>query len=262
MKKFATAVGVYCVVLLVLPVHISNAADFDLSGPETPKLEKPKPEKPKPVHHRREQQDQSDAVTPSPGREFSDCSDCPEMVEMPNHRIAMGKYAVTFDEWDACVAGGGCNGYRPEDEGWGRGRRPVINVSWDDAQSYVQWLSRNTGKTYRLPTEAEWEYAARGGTRTEYWWGNDVGHNNANCNGCGSQWDNNMTAPVGSFRANPFGLYEMLGNVYQWCQDCYDGNCGERVIRGGSWSYNPRILRSADRSWITADGRNDTSVSA
>ena len=101
-------------------------------------------------------------------------------------RFAVGKYEVTFGEWEACVAGGGCGGYRPDDRGWGRGDRPVINVSWEDARGYVRWLSRKTGKTYRLLSEAEWEYVARAGTQTKYWWGDEIGRGRANCDGCGS----------------------------------------------------------------------------
>ena len=112
--------------------------------------------------------------------------------------FAVGKYVVTFDEWDACVSGGGCKGNpAPGDEGWGRGRRPVINVNWDDAREYVKWLSRKTRKKYRLLSEAEWEYAARAGTRTRYFWGDSLGRNNANCNGCGSEWVGKKTAEVG-----------------------------------------------------------------
>ncbi len=129
------------------------------------------------------------------------CVDCPEMVPIPGNKFAVGKYSVTFKEWDACVADGGCGGYQPPDNGWGRGNRPVINVSWNDAQGFIQWLSRKSGNTYRLPTEAEWEIAARAGTTTDYYWGNDVGRNHANCDGCGSEWDNRKTAPVGSFQA-------------------------------------------------------------
>ena len=177
-------------------------------------------------------------------------------------RFALAKYDVTFDDWDACVAAGGCGGYRPDDSGWGRGSRPVINVSWDDAQAYARWFSAKTGRQYRLPTEAEWEYAARAGTTTAYYWGDDIGSGHANCDGCGSQWDNKQTAPVGSFAPNPWGLYDMAGNVVQWTEDCYSGgydgapsdgsarttgDCTMRVIRGGSWSFIPRNLRSASR---------------
>jgi formylglycine-generating enzyme required for sulfatase activity len=149
-----------------------------------------------------------------------------------------------------------------KDAGWGRGTRPVINVGWDDAQQYVAWLSTMTGKTYRLLSESEREYGARGGSATEYSWGAEIGKGNANCDGCGSQWDKRQTAPVGSFAANAFGLYDMHGNVWEWVSDYYsndyegaptDGSvwvankCGGGVIRGGPW-YNPSVfLRSAER---------------
>ena len=131
------------------------------------------------------------------------------------------------------------------------GHRAVINVSWDEAQKYVAWLSNMTGQPYRLLTEAEWEYAARAGTATPYYWGDEIGIANANCNGCGSQWDGKETSPVGSFRPNAFGLYDMAGNVWQWVADCYHdryddetprdgsawtaGDCDRRVLRGGSF---------------------------
>ena len=141
--------------------------------------------------------------------------------------FAIGKYEVTFDDWDLCVADGGCNGYKPSDRGWGRGRRPVINVSWDDAKAYVEWLSRITGEPYRLPSEAEWEYAARAGTTTPFSLpapdGSDdiAGKGLANCDGCGSEWDGRQTAPVGSFPANRFGLHDTAGNVWEWVEDCW-----------------------------------------
>ena len=166
---------------------------------------------------------------------------------------------------------GGCNGYKPSDEGWGRGRRPVINVSWDDAQAYVAWLSKKTGKSYRLLSGAEYEYAMRAGTQTVYPWGDTIGTNNANCHACGSQWDAKQTAPVGSFAANGFGLYDMVGNVREWTEDCYHdtysgapsdgsawiegGNCYHRVVRGGSFLLAPAFLRSASRYWFTSDYR-------
>jgi len=219
---------------------------------------------------------------------FKDCEICPEMVripggeflmgskkgegdldETPEHPVritpfAIGKYEVTFAEYD--MFANATNRDLPDDEGWGRENRPVINVSWHDAVAYAAWLSDQTGKRYRLPTEAEWEYAARAGTRTAYWWGNDVGRNHANCNGCGSQWDDRQTAPVGSFPANPFGLSDTAGNVWEWVQDCWHenyqdapedgskpwgeedgGDCARRVLRGGSWGYFPGALRSAPR---------------
>ncbi len=229
---------------------------------------------------------------------FQECAHCPDMVvvpagkfsmgspasepgrsadEAPQHtvtiarRFAVDRFEVTFDEWDACAADGGCNGYKPSDEGWGRGRRPVINVSWNDANAYVAWLSKKTGKSYRLLSESEYEYATRAGTQTAYPWGNAVGTNKATCHACGSQWDARQTAPVGSFSANRFGLYDMVGNVREWTEDCYhdsytgapaDGsawingaNCYDRVVRGGSWLTAPAFLRSASRYWFTTDYR-------
>ena len=233
----------------------------------------------------------ADTAAPAAGAVFRDCPDCPEMVavpagsfmmgsppseedrdgnEGPVHRVAfaasfaVGVYEVTFAEWDACVSAGGCGGYRPDDAGWGRGSRPVVNVSWDDAQSYVGWLSRATGEDYRLLSESEWEYVARAGTSTRYWWGDDIGRGRANCDGCGSRWDDESTAPVGSFSANAFGLHDVHGNVWEWTQDCWNasydgapgdgrawesGNCSRRVLRGGSCYYVPRNLRAAYRDW-------------
>ncbi|MBI3903496.1 MAG: formylglycine-generating enzyme family protein [Nitrosomonadales bacterium] len=182
----------------------------------------------------------------SPG-EFRDCPNCPAMVPIPGQKMAFGKYDVTFDEWDACVADGGCDGYKPKDNGWGRATRPVFNVSWNDVQSYLRWLSAKSGKTYRLPTEQEWELAARAGTTTKFYWGDDAGKNNANCNGCGTRWDH-ITSPVGSFKPNAFGLYDMEGNVWQWTDTCWDGDCTKRVQRGGSWFYFPVVIQITAQS--------------
>lgn len=224
-----------------------------------------------------------------PGQTFKECAHCPEMVmvpagqfmmgspkeekghqavEEPRHLvtiaqpIAVGRFEITSEEWDACVLLGGCTWSAPE-TGWGRGRRPVMNVNWDDAQQYVTWLSRRTGKHYRLLSESEWEYAARAGSDKAYSWGDEIGKNNANCNGCGSEWDFKQSAPVGSFAPNTFGLHDMHGNVFEWTQDCFhnnyngappdgsaweaSGDCSRRVVRGGSWFYNPGYLRSAAR---------------
>ena len=171
--------------------------------------------------------------------------------------FSMGKHEVTFAEYDRFAAATGRE--RPDDKGWGRGRRPVINVSWDDAMEYARWLSEETGRRYRLPTEAEWEYAARAGTKTAYPWGNSVGRNRANCAGCGSQWDNKWTAPVGSFEANGWGLHDTMGNVWEWtCSEydsgyggaerrCASGSDGRRVIRGGGWGSPPEGVRSVYR---------------
>lgn len=206
-----------------------------------------------------------------PGKSFKDCPDCPEMVVVPpgsfmmgdpgwqktfiSQAYAVGKFEVTFADWDACVAADGCGGYRPNDQGWGRGKQPVINVSWNDAKQYVQWLSQKTGKTYRLLTEAEWEYAARAGTTTAYSWGDAIGTGNANCVGCGSQWDNKQTAPVGSFQPNAFGLHDMHGNVWEWVEDCYKENCMVRTLRGGSWYFEPQFAHAGKRLSLWPEAR-------
>ena len=185
--------------------------------------------------------------------------------ETPVHEVmidsfALSKYEVTFEEYDRFTAATGRK--RAEDEGWGRGRRPVINVSWKDAVAYTAWLSENTDKHYRLPSEAEWEYAARAGTAMKYSWGNEIGRNRANCEGCGSPREES-TAPVGAFPANAWGLHDMHGNVSEWVQDCFNdsyqgapvdgsawesGDCSERVLRGGSWYFGPLNLRAANRN--------------
>ena len=224
----------------------------------------------------------------APGETIRDCDNCPELVvipagsfkmgdpspntglpDNPAHPVtiakpfAIGKYEVTFAEWDACVAEGGCT-YKPKDN-WGRDKQPVSRIGFGDIPPFMAWLSKKTGKTYRLPTEAEWEYAARAGTTTPYAWGADIGQNNANCAKCGSKWDNNQTAPVGSFKPNAYGLYDMAGNVAEWVADCYvfgyvgatrDGtavhprdNCRERAIRGGSWNDQPKDLTVFARQW-------------
>jgi formylglycine-generating enzyme required for sulfatase activity len=152
-------------------------------------------------------------------------------------------------------------GRYPNDEGWGRTNRPVINVSWEDATAYAQWLSQQTGRHYRLPTEAEWEYTARAGTTTEYWWGNEIGSKRANCAGSGTQWSDEKTAPVGSFAPNPFGVYDTTGNVWEWLCSAYESQyrgaeqrCAAqndtriRVLRGGSWLFHPKLCRTALRN--------------
>ena len=196
--------------------------------------------------------------------------------EKPVHAVTvkpfwLGKHEVTFAQWGACVADGGCGGYRPDNEGWGRGKRPVINVSWNDAQSFIDWLNGRTGGNYRLPTEAEWEYAARAGSATKYSWGNSLGSNRANCSNysCGDSYK--YTAPVGSFPANAWGLHDMHGNVWEWVQDCWnesyqgaptDGSawesddCAWRVIRGGAWASHASNLRSANRYGVDRASRD------
>jgi formylglycine-generating enzyme required for sulfatase activity len=230
-----------------------------------------------------------------PGDTFKDCDHCPKRVvvpaggfmmgspadepgrnsqEGPQHRVtisrefAVGRFAVTFNEWDACVADGGCNGYHPEDEGWGRGRRPVINVSWDDAQSYLTWLSRKTGKTYRLLSEAEREYVTRAGTATPYWWGASISTDRANYAGELNEEFRSQTVPVDSFVPNPWGLYQVHGNVWEWVEDCFERNyagaplngaawtsgiCAFRVLRGGSFSNPRQNLRAAGRYTYLAE---------
>ena len=229
--------------------------------------------------------------TYSPGDTFRDCAECPEMVvvpagsfmmgsnsgddsERPRHRVTIGrpfavsKYEVTFWQWGACVEGGGCKGYQPDDFGWGRGDRPVIHVGWQDAWLYVLWLARKTGKRYRLLSEAEWEYAARAGTTTPYHFGTSISPYDANFNDIEGR-----TVRVGSYAANAFGLHDMHGNVWEWVEDCYHdsyrgapsdgsawqgGSCkyfeGTRyVLRGGSWLSGHGDLRSARRSWSPVD---------
>jgi len=174
--------------------------------------------------------------------------------------FAIGLYEVTFEEYDRYCEITGCE--KPDDQGWGRGLRPVINVSWEDAKAYTRWLSEQTGHVYRLPTDAEWEYAARAGTVSRFWWGDELEPGRANCEGCASVWDGEKTATVGRFPPNPFGLHDMAGNVWEWVEDCYhdsfahapnDGSaidkpgCGKRVIRGGAWSFPEQEMRSANR---------------
>ena len=212
-----------------------------------------------------------------------DCPTCPELAlvpagtmmmgstdgfpfEMPVHEVTIskdffiGRREVTFDEWDACLSEGGCQ-YRPGDRGQGRGLRPAADLDWNDAKSFVAWLSRKTGKTYRLPTEAEWEYAARAGTKTDFYWGNSIEKGRANCAGCNSQ-PLNQTVPTGTFPPNPLGLFDMAGNAAEWVEDCWeedyktapkDGSawtkpdCRERVLRGGSFNNDQRFVRTAAR---------------
>jgi formylglycine-generating enzyme required for sulfatase activity len=212
-----------------------------------------------------------------------DCLQCPEIVlirpgtfemgssemfdfEAPVHQVSIrkpfyiGKREVTFDEWDACVAEGGCK-QKPDDRGLGRGRRPVTDLDWDDAKGYVAWLSQKTGKTYRLPTESEWEYVARAGTTTTYPWGRTVDKDKANCLGCTSD-PVKKAIDTGSFPPNAFGVHDMAGNAAEWVEDCWSDNyrgaptdgsawtkpvCRERVLRGGSFNNDPRYLRSAAR---------------
>ena len=237
------------------------------------------------------------------GRKFSDCAGCPQMVVVPSgsftmgspsgaegrgddegprhvvridYRLAVGVYEVTFAEWDACANAGGCGGYIPEDKGWGRGNRPVMNVSWNDAQLYLRWLSQRTGQRYRLLSESEWEYVARAGTTTPFHFGSTISTDQANYDGNYTYGGGRKgvyrekTISVGSFRANAWGLYDVHGNVWEWVGDCWNdsytgapadgsawarGDCAKRVLRGGSWISEPRNLRSASRSWNSTGRR-------
>jgi formylglycine-generating enzyme required for sulfatase activity len=234
---------------------------------------------------------------------IKDCSDCPEMVAVPAGEFMMGspttephrgaeaqhtvtilrafavsRFEITFGEWDACVKDGGCDGYRPEAP-WGRGRMPVVNVNFRNAVAYTAWLSRKTGKRYRLLSEAEWEWAARGGSTAPFAFGPTLSAKDANFD-ASEKTELNPKGPargkavaVGSFKANAFGLYDMHGNVWEWTQDCWNdeygpspprdgrpaltGDCNGRVLRGGSWEDGASDLRAAarvanavgDRSW-------------
>jgi formylglycine-generating enzyme required for sulfatase activity len=241
------------------------------------------------------------------GQGFRDCEECPEMVVIPPGRfvmgspdsetegpqqdvgigrpLAVGRYEVRFDEWAICVRERAC---RPvPDEGWGRGMRPVVNVSWDDARAYASWLSKKAGQEYRLLSEAEWEYTARAGTTTARFWGDDAADACRYANVADLQLKtvfpnfpvhdcddgHIVTSPVGQFEPNPFGLLDTIGNVWEWVQDCWhesyegapadgraweSGDCGRRVLRGGSWNLVPGIARAADRDGLvpTIRGNN------
>jgi formylglycine-generating enzyme required for sulfatase activity len=224
-------------------------------------------------------------------------------AEGPQHKVsvrafALGKYDVTTEDFLKFLEETGyqpapCNpilnmtwrspghglAYSPSPSYTGPPRWPAFCLDWKDAQAYLAWLNAkarsarpalaNRPAPYRLPSEAEWEYAARGGTTTARWWGDAIGVGNANCNGCGSKSDNHVLTDVDSFAPNPFGLYGMLGNVWEWTADCWhqsyvgapedgsawtDGNCEKHVIRGGSYDNVPIFVRSAARSGASADG--------
>jgi formylglycine-generating enzyme required for sulfatase activity len=220
---------------------------------------------------------------------FQDCPTCPWMVRvpggnlmmgqgsrdaesMPAHRVelrafALGQAPVTVVEWKACMEGGGCS-FLPRMRVAGD-RTPVHNLSWEDTTQYLAWLRRTTGHVYRLPSEAEWEYAARAGTTTRYWWGDVVGVSLANCADCGGTQDPHGPLPVDALRPNPFGLLDMLGGVAQWTADCWfpnyvnapnDGtpreakDCSKRVLRGGGFR------EGRDRITVAARGNYDASV--
>ncbi|MEY3219124.1 MAG: hypothetical protein RIT27_481 [Pseudomonadota bacterium] len=210
----------------------------------------------------------------------------PEMVQLPAGSFLMGalstqafgderpqfeanldgfsisKYEITIEEYRAFANATG----RKIPEGNEQGNHPVVNVSWEDANAYANWLSKESGAQYRLPSEREWEYAARAGTSTTYYWGDDLGTNHANCNGCGSQWDGQQVAPVGSFAANAFALHDMIGNVLEWTRTCYrpsyegapssgqdweGGNCAQRMVRGSAFNTYPKETRVTKRKSLS-----------
>lgn len=193
--------------------------------------------------------------------------------ERPPHRVqiaafALGAYEVTQREWKACVAASACSD-KPR-IGVGNDRLPMMDLSWDDATQYVQWLRGVTRKSYRLPSEAEWEYAARAGATTPYPWGKEIGVGRADCSGCGGNYDSKLPAAIGSFPPNAWGIYDMQGGVAEWTQDCwhknYDsapangsawqsGGCQEHVLRGGSWKNPPTDLTVSSRNFYDASVR-------
>lgn len=199
--------------------------------------------------------------------------------EGPSHNVsipqplAVDRFAVTFAQWDACVDDGGCNLYRPSDEGWGRGNRPVINVSWQDAKAYIGWLSKKSGLQYRLPSEAEREYFTRAGTTADFWWGNSANSQQANYKSAAADAPTRTTL-VKTFDPNPWGLYQVSGNVWEWTEDCMhpsyqgaptDGSawieggiCGLRILRGGGWDEDAINIRSSNRGWNVLELRSKT----
>ncbi len=243
-----------------------------------------------------------------PGEAFRDCPHCPEMTPLPPGSFFMGSdtgkdlyrpqvavtiatpFAIartetTFDQWQACVDAGACEGGQ-SDHAWGKGDRPVINITWDQARAYPAWLGEITGHTYRLPSEAEWEYAARAGTTTTWWFGDTFVEGAVNCRRCDAEpWGGLSSAPVAQFPPNPWGLYDMNGNVWEWTLDCWqpnhagtptdgsprltvapaggpagstvtDGACIDKVMKGGAWYYFRQLSQSAARA------RNDSRVNS
>lgn len=216
-------------------------------------------------------------LLPSGDFRMGDQSGLGDDNEKPVHVVhidkpfSISRYEITFAEYDLFAKS--TRRPLPDDNGWGRGNQPVINVTWKDADAYAEWLSSQTGQPYRLPTEAEWEYAARAGTLSPYWWGNELIQGMAACSGCGSDWDGKQPAPVGSFQANPWGIHDMTGNVDEWVADCYSENyalapidgsafteraCKNRTMRGGSWFEIDRLIRPASRYRHPADSKRNS----
>ena len=250
----------------------------------------------------------NEEVALKPADHFKECKLCPEMVVVPQGQFVMGsieselgstpderpqhivnfaqpfsvgRFPVTFSEWDVCVAAKGCS-YQPFDQNWGRGKRPVVSILWNDAKEYVAWLSRTTGRPYRLLSEAEREYVARAGTTTAYWWGELFVTTFANSDAGASQQPSATiadlqqpiagprTLPVQSFDPNPWGLYQVHGNVYDWVEDCWNdnydgapsdgsawmsGNCDGHILRGGAYIRNAKTARSGARMWFGPSDR-------
>lgn len=283
----------------------STSAELDAIGLIEPKLAAEISARKRSILDEAARRDPAMAIVPGSGRSFRDCPTCPELVvvpagsftmgspeteegrdnsERPQRRVtfkrpfAVGKYEVTFEEWDACLAVGGCNGHRADDAGLGRGNLPVINVNWDDAKAYSLWLSSTTGKSYKLLSESEWEYSARAGTTAPFSTGGTITNDQANFDGSvtygGSRKGQNrrVLATVGAFPPNAWGLYDMHGNVEEWIEDCWNGSyfgaptdgtawmigeCSKRGIRGGSWSHHPKDLRSGKRTWAFPNDKVD-----
>jgi formylglycine-generating enzyme required for sulfatase activity len=249
-----------------------------------------KPSGPEPVGRNTAREQTAPHDGEHPRKIIRDCDGCPQLAiippgrfrmgsargrreEQPVHTVelsqpfAMGIYEITAGEWDVCVREGGCKYNPARQEG---PSMPISNVSWEDAQRYVQWLSKKTKKEYRLPSEAEWEYAARAGTTTDYWWGNSVKPGMANCTDCQNPGDGKGKVAVGSFKPNPFGLYDVHGNVWEWTADCWNpsykgapsdgqpwvrGECLSRILRGGSWNLDSDYMRASRRGRYDLDVR-------
>ena len=235
---------------------------------------------------------------PAVGAVFRDCERCPEMAVIPAGDLlmgspaseagrhvgegpqkqvrlakpfAVGRFEVSFEEWEACLLDGGCDRW-PNDKGWGRGRRPVVDISWEDAQRYVAWLSKRAGRNYRLLSEVEWEYAARAGSTSARPWGDPIGKDQAHCRDCAAGASSKGTQEVGTLPANAWKLHDMLGNVWEWANDCQNhdlsttpengaantqGDCSRRAIRGGSWETASKGVRSAARAFYPVSRRED-----
>jgi len=230
---------------------------------------------------------------------FSDCNDCPQMVVVPGGTFAMGSsisevgrwdnegpqyivevetiaigvFEISHDDWETCLEDGGCNNYAPPDHSWGKGTRPVTDISFHQIQSYLSYLSEKTGKIYRLPTEAEWEYSARAGSSSAYWWGDHIGQGHAVSRNSGTHWSYWKTAKGDQLEPNPWGLHHVAGNVWEITDSCWTmdyeedlGNdpyaparsCTFRMIRGGSFLSEPEDLRSAARMFVELDESRKT----